>query len=403
MNLRTKLLFACMALILTAAGCAKPEVRCPDPMDNPEHHYIRGMELIDDKDLEGAYAKFDRAIYCEQDYGPAYAGRAIVRALKAIEEKGEEYKQVDVYKAYEDLKDAGKKAEISNDEFAWRLASMRVYTALKPEGWIKDVESDYKKVMKLRVNEQRLPYYGGMEAASYFMGAAYLKAHQFQSARDSFSDVLKSKKEGRWHPLADNGWKRADKIVRAMGGITIWDVGKAIALKESLGRGDMAALLIDELKIDKLFAGRIPVKSEVERLKPEFTPADIMNDKFRREILTLMKWKVRGLEPVYDSTTKAYLYKPSESVTRKEMALALEDVLIKITGDDSMAAAFFGHQRSPYPDVQPTSAWYNAVMNMTTRGLMDTELSGEFRPDDPVDGAEAILAIRVLRQRLNIH
>jgi hypothetical protein len=34
---------------------------------------------------------------------------------------------------------------------------------------------------------------------------------------------------------------------------------------------------------------------------------------------------------------------------------------------------------------------------------METELSGEFRPDDPVDGAEAILAIRLLRQKMNIY
>jgi hypothetical protein len=40
---------------------------------------------------------------------------------------------------------------------------------------------------------------------------------------------------------------------------------------------------------------------------------------------------------------------------------------------------------------------------MTTRNIMEGELSGEFRINEPVDGAEAILAIRVLQQRLNIH
>jgi tetratricopeptide (TPR) repeat protein len=376
-------------LLVVAAGCAKPEVRCPDPVDNPEHHYLMGMELIDDNDLVEAYAKFDRAVYCDKGYGPAYAGRAIVRAKKTLEEKGPEYKQVDVYKAYEDLQDAKKAAENTNEEFAWRMASMRVYTLLKPKGWIKDVESDYKKAMKLRVNEQRLLYYEGREAASYYMGAGYLEARMFAPARDRFSDVLNNKKEGKWHPLADAGWKKADKIVRAMGGLTIGDVGKAVALMDTVPRGEMAALLIDELKLDKLFAGRIPVRSEVEKLKPEFTPADIVDDKFRHEILTLMKWKVRGLEPVYDNSTRAYLFKPDGPVTRKEFALALEDVIIKITGDESISAAFFGHQRSPYPDVEPTSAWYNAVMNVTTKSLMETELSGE--------------AIRVLRQRLNIY
>jgi hypothetical protein len=78
----------------------------------------------------------------------------------------------------------------------------------------------------------------------------------------------------------------------------------------------------------------------------------------------------------------------------------LEDVLIKLTGREEISASFFGHRSSPYPDVAVTSAWYNAVMNVTTRGLMETELSGEFRPDDPVSGVEALLAVRVLRQKM---
>jgi len=41
-------------------------------------------------------------------------------------------------------------------------------------------------------------------------------------------------------------------------------------------------------------------------------------------------------------------------------------------------------------------------MNMTTRGIMEAELSGEFNLDKAVTGAEAILAIRMFKQRLNI-
>jgi hypothetical protein len=42
-------------------------------------------------------------------------------------------------------------------------------------------------------------------------------------------------------------------------------------------------------------------------------------------------------------------------------------------------------------------------MNMTTRGIMEGELSGEFRVNAPVDGPEALLAIRMLRQKLNTY
>lgn len=116
-----------------------------------------------------------------------------------------------------------------------------------------------------------------------------------------------------------------------------------------------------------------------------------------------MKWNVRGMEPKYDETTRAYLFKPADPVTRGEMAFILEDVLMKLTGDDKIASAYFGQERSPFPDVKATSAFYNAVMNMTTRNIMESELSGEFRVNAPVDGAEALLAIRILRQKINIY
>ena len=188
-----------------------------------------------------------------------------------------------------------------------------------------------------------------------------------------------------------------------MAGITVGDVGKQIAVKDSVTRADLAALLIVEMKLDKLFAGRIPVKSQIDKMKAEFTPADMLNHPFKEEVLTIMKWKVRGLEPRYDGNTKAYLFMPKEPVLRGEMALILEDVLIKLTGDEKLATAYFGQDKSPFPDVKATSHFYNAVMNMTTRGIMEGELSGEFRVGASVDGAEAILAMRVLKQRMNIY
>jgi len=248
-----------------------------------------------------------------------------------------------------------------------------------------------------------MTYYQGAEALTYYMGGAYLQALEFQKARDRYADVLNSRREGKWHEKADRAWKKTDRIVRAMAGITLGDVGKKIAAQDVVTRADLAALLVDELKLDKLFAGRIPVASQLEKMKAEFTPVDMLNHPFKDEVLTMMKWKVRGMEPKFDETTKAQLFKPADSVSRGEMAFILEDVLIKLTGDDKLATAYFGQDKSPFPDVRSTSPFYNAVINMTTRGIMEGELSGEFRLNDPVDGADALLAIRVLNQKKNIY
>lgn len=391
------------AFLFITACAKKPVERCVSPEDNASHHYLRGMEALEQDRIDMAIEKFDRALYCDDKFSMAQSGMAIALALKAKAQEDPKFRQVEMERVDERLKSAKKLARKPEDDFDYYLAVMRVNTTLRTKDWLEKVEDAYRDVMKLKVDERRLIYYQGVEAGHYFMGVAYLDGLEFQKARDRFADVLNAKRESKWHAPADKMWKKTDKIVRAMAGITVGDVGKKIAIKDAITRGDLAALLIDELKLDKLFAGRIPLQSQAEKLRAEFIPPDIMNHQFKDEILTVLKWNVRGLEPKYDETTRAYLFKPEELVKRGEMAFILEDVLIKITGDEKLATAYFGHERSPFPDVRPTSPFYNAVMNMTTRGIMEPELSGEFRIDAPVDGAEALLAIRVLKQRMNIY
>jgi len=392
-----------LSVLAFVSACTKPVAKCTDPTDNPSHHYLMGMNALEQKNVDAAESKFERAVYCDEKFSPAYSGLAIVSAYKVKGQKDAGFKKVETDRTMQNLKKAGKLAESAEHKFDYLVATIRVNSAIKPADWLKTAEEAYGEIRDLKVDETKLTYYQGAEAAHYFLGKAYLAALEFRQARDKFADVLNAKREGKWHEKADKAWKKTDKIVRAMAGITVSDVGKQIAVKDSVTRADLAALLIVEMKLDKLFAGRIPVQSQLDQMKAEFTPADVVNHPFVQEVLTIMKWKVRGLEPKYDETTKAYLFKPQDVVKRGEMALILEDVLIKLTGNEGLATAFFGHEKSPFPDVRKTSPFYNAVMNMTTRGIMEGELSGEFRIDAPVDGAEALLAMRVLKQKMNIY
>lgn len=396
-------LLVLLVLFSLLAGCATPPARCTSPEDNPRHHYLRAMEALEAGKIELALEKFDRTLYCEDQFSAAYSGRAIALALKSRSQSDARFGAIDVERVLENLEKGRKQAETDNDRFENRVAVIRVNTVLKSDKWLAESEDAYREAMGLKVDEKLLDYYQGQEAAPYFMGLAYLEAYEFRKAEDKFRETLAVRKEGKWNEPADRAWKKTAKIVRAMGGITVGDVGRKIAVKESVSRGDFAALLIDEMKLDKLFAGRIPVTSQINRMQAEFTPTDIAAHHFRDEILTILKWKVRGLEPKFDDQSKAYLFKPADAVQRGEMAFILEDVLIKLTGDEKLATAFFGQERSPFPDVKPTSPFYNAVLNMTTRNIMEGELSGEFRINEAVDGAEAILAVRMLKQRINIY
>jgi len=383
-------------------GCASKEVaRCTLPEDNSEHHYFSGMKALEEGKTDLDIEKFERALYCEQNFSKAHSGIAIARAQKAKLIKDTEFRTLEFQRIENELKLAKKMTKQPEEEFDYYIAQIRVYTALKTNS-PEQVESSYFDAIDLNIDENKLGYYQGKEAAHYFMGLFYLESLAFQKAKDKFAAVLNAKKESKWNEKADRAWKKTDKIVRAIAGITIGNVGKKIAIQDSITRADLAALLVNELTIEKLFAGKISAQSQIEKIKPEFIPADIINHPFKKEILTILKWKIRGFEPTYDETTKAYLFKPDEIVKKAEMALILEDILIKLTGDEKIATAFLGHEKSPFPDVKTTSPIYNAVMNMITRGIMEAELSGEFNPDKAVTGAEAILAIRMFKQRLNI-
>ena len=388
-------------LLLMAAGCAHKGIQPTGIEDNPAHHYLRGMELIDDGQLEQAAMRFERALSLEPSYPPALAGKALVTALTVEAQADDQHRGVALEQALDLLDKAEGEAEDNTQAFCIQVTAIRVYTAAKPKKWLTKAQDAYDEASSLKkVNVAQLPYYRSLEAADYFMGVAAYKAYQFRDAEDLLSRVTQAP-PGRWHEPARSLFKKVHKIVRAMANYTLTDVAKRIAVKDEVVRVDVAALLIDEVRLDRLMAGRIPVPNS--RPKNSFVPADVIDNPFRTEVETVLAWGLRGLEPQYDQTSKAYLFNPNEPVKRKELAFILEDLLTKITGDEKLATAYFGQQRSPYPDVPPSSPWFNAVMNSVSRGLMEPGLSGAFRPEDVADGAELLLAVMRLRDAMNIY
>jgi len=390
-----------LGLVWLVGGCAPKRVAPISAEDNPAHHYLMGMELIDKGDLNEASTRFERAVKLEPDYAPALAGKALIAALRTSVEKDKEHQSVELKRALDLLDDADDEAEGDSQKFAVRVTGIRVFMNAKPKKWIDEAEKQYKRAMRLsKVKTTELPYYRTREAADYFMGVAYFKALRFRDSEAALGKVL-SASPGRWHEPANKLFKRVQKITRASANFTLTDVAKRIAIKDGVDRADVAALLVDEIHLDRFLAGRIPVPQK--KAKQSFVPADVTNNLFKPEILIVLKWGLRGLEPIYDKTSKAYLFYPQKPITRKELAFILEDLLIKIVGDESLATKYIGQRTSPYPDVPPTYSYFNSVTNAVTRGLMEPDLSGAFRPDDEVDGAELLLSVLRLRNVMNIH
>ncbi len=389
-------------VVLFLASCAPKSVLEPvSEEDNPAHHYLMGMELIDQGQTIEAAARFERALQLEPAYPPALAGKALVTAMTVETQVDGEHGAVALKQALELIEEAEDEADGDTQEFCIQVTAIRVYTHAKPKKWLDNAQDAYDAATSLKaVNVAELPYYRALEAADYFMGRAAYKAFQFRDAEDLLSRVTQAP-PGRWHQPASALFKKVHKIVRAMANYTLTDVAKRIAIKDEVVRVDVAALLVDEMRLDRLMAGRIPVPGS--KPKNSFVPADIIDNPFKAEVLTATAWGLRGLEPQYDETTKAFLFHPNEPVKRKELAFILEDLLAKITGDETLPTKYYGQKNSQYPDVSPSSSCFNAVVNVVSRNLMETELSGAFRPEEVADGAELLLAVMRLRDAMNIY
>ena len=129
------------------------------------------------------------------------------------------------------------------------------------------------------------------------------------------------------------------------------------------------------------------------------TANDIASHPLRSDIEGVLEIGVRGLENYPDGN-----FHPAEIVTRAAYAMMLEDVLIKVTGDNSLATKFIG-STSPVPDVRADLPYFNAIMVVTSRGIMEAKdmTSGEFAPLSSVPGVDALLIIRKIKQELKFN
>jgi len=108
------------------------------------------------------------------------------------------------------------------------------------------------------------------------------------------------------------------------------------------------------------------------------------------------RYGVRGLQPFHGGQ-----FKPDVPLSKAEGAMILEDIIVRASGDDSLATRYIGRE-SPFVDVRPDHPFFNAVMLVTTRGLLATNArQGRFDPLAPLSGAEAALAVSALKTELN--
>lgn len=371
--------------VLFLFSCGPKAVAPKAELDTPEHHVANGNKLLQSGKIDDAFNEFNRAKALDPMYSPAYLGLGLVMGVKG-----------DFDSAFKAMKAAKNYAQNTEEKAAVYVGYMRLFTIGNDkvdEDWLQEVQDWYKKAIKIAPDLPD-PY--------YYMGIAYKQAYRFRASAGEFTRVLDLDKG--YVAEADREYAVIQKIERAMPGTK---VGKKIALLEQITRADVAALFIEELKIDELFSRRTPKTFDTSFKSPEkdfvsgeykkIPPAtDIEDHVLQADIEAVIAIGIKGLQPFPDHT-----YKPYQSITRAEFAMMVEDILAKITWNENLSTQFIGSP-SPFPDLRNDLPYFNAVMVCTTRGIIEPKDigTGEFGPMEAVSGAEALLSIRLLKNQL---
>jgi len=380
-----KFLYLSMVLICLLAACG-PKAEAPQAkLDTPEHHVRNGNKLLENGKMNAAFYEFNRARELDPEFAAAHMGLGLVAAY-----------QGDFTEGLKTMKTARKYARDDEQNRSVSVGFMRVYLLggeKIDKDWLELVEDEFNAAKKIGPDHPE---------AYYYMGLAYKMSFEFARASEQFRKVLQLNRG--FIPEADREYALMQKIERAMPGSVY---GKNIAILEQITRADAAALFIEELKIDELFAKRTPKKFDTAYKTPgkEFVsgqyvkmePAiDIDNHVLKNDILAVIEIGIKGLQSFPDHT-----YRPEQMVSRAEFAMMVEDILIKITGSDGLATQFIG-SKSPFPDLRSDLPYFNAVMTCTTRGIMTAKniRTGEFDPMGLISGADSLLSIRALKSQL---
>lgn len=378
--------FSIMIMVTLICSCGPKARTAVGEMDTPQHHLNVGMKFLDQGNYSGAITEFDLAVSLDPKFSQAYTAKGLAVAY-----------QNDMKTASELVSKGWKYAAADQDKIFYHVAKIRYFTLLKKEDskWLRHAAGEFEKAVKLEPRSS---------AAHFYMGKAYKTAYQFEAARDMYKKVIDF--NDKYVQQAGEEWRLMDKIQRAMPGT---ENGKRIALVESISRADAAALFMEELKVDVLYKKRTPASFKTDFVDPEKTvkaktekpklPEDIVNHPLKSDIEGVLELGIPGLEV---SGGKFY---PDDKIRKGEYALMVVDILMKVTGDSSLATRNFEDKTSKFKDMRTDQAFYSSSLLLVTKGIMEMKdpMRDEFAPLDTVTGADALLVIRKMKDEYKIY
>jgi len=358
--------FAILAIGLMAlAACGCGHHRTLNHINSPSYHLSNGHKFLLKGMLPEAESEFVTALELDSSSVASLVGLALVKI-----------KQQDFLKAQELLKRASNLALDQQSRYMVQVAYLRIHTEEKGKDWLEEALKWYEQAVSLN---SKAP------DAYYYMGVAYKESYNFHDARNLFEKAQKipgvlqveaAKESALMEAILDNPPQTL--------------AGKKAVLAGRVHRAHMAALLVQELGLMQWVT--IPDSEGIDEIKI----SDIQNHVYRRDIETVARLGIKGLELDTEST-----FRPDEPITRLDLAVMSQDVIIKATGKKDLAYRY-QKRKTPFSDLPTKSPYFNAAMLNVDLGIMlrpasDTE---EFDPLGSVSGADALRVMYRLKQKI---
>ena len=346
--------------VLLLAGCATAELPVA-VVDNPEYSVATGMRLLGRGQYGPALAEFERARLLNEKHVPAYVGIALAKAHLG-----------DAGGALAALDEARRQNGIPV-----HAAAIGVLTLLRPPNWLEQAEREFETGRGKSARDAEL---------LLAMGRAYKVAFAFDRAAALLRQAL-AVDQGQQEEAVQE--IRALEMIQRAGPVS--ETGKRVALQGQVTRGELAALLVEEV-------GWLTLP-EVARRPPEPAmafafAADLEDSPYRGAVEALLARPLRGLRLFPDQT-----FAPDQAISREEFAVILEDLLLRAKGDDLRAAPLAGTP-SPFTDLPAQHFAFGAALLLARGGILERRPDGSFGPRESVAGPEALLALRRLREVL---
>lgn len=368
------LLFALIFTIVFFVDCSKKQLVPGGLMDTPEAHYTEGKRLLKLERYDDAFIEFNRAVTLNKKFAPGYEGLGLVWLAKG-----------DLKRAEENI---NKCLELDGKFVPGLIAKGRLLIAKNdPQGSLKWFDNAIKLDPK-------------NEDAYIYKADAYVILQKYDEAEKVYSEGMQELPNSQ---ELNTRWEMMQAMRRAAAGLPPQYL--AIARSTAITRSDLCALLVVELNLDKITKepGPTPEKkfapppTQPTMGKPdqpkglEF-PLDVQMHWAKSFILKILELGI--MEPYPDGN-----FDPQRPITRSDFAMAVQNLLRGLLKDPGLSTRFIG-STSPFPDVPSTHFAFNAVMVVTTRGIMKAKLDGTFGLTDKVSGADALLIIKQVKGNL---